>query len=55
MTKWHGGKGSARRKEDKRKIDENWEKIFGDKSENKKDIKENKQDNEVISDRQSNQ
>jgi hypothetical protein len=33
MTKWHGGKGSARRKEDKRKIDENWDKIFGKKEE----------------------
>ena len=33
MSKWHGGKGSKRRKEDKKKIDANWDKIF--KKENK--------------------
>tara|TARA_R100001377_G_scaffold65600_1_gene40930 strand:+ start:262 stop:411 length:150 start_codon:yes stop_codon:yes gene_type:complete len=26
--KWRGGKGSARRPEDVKKIDENWDKIF---------------------------
>ena len=37
MSKWHGGKGSKRRPEDKKKIDANWEKIFGKKKkENKK-------------------
>lgn len=29
MSKWHGGKGSKRRPEDKKKIDDNWERIFG--------------------------
>jgi hypothetical protein len=29
MTKWHGGKGSSRRPEDKKKFDDNWDKIFG--------------------------
>ena len=33
MSKWHGGKGSKRRPEDKKKIDDNWDKIF--KKENK--------------------
>ena len=28
MTKWHGGKGSKRRPEDKKKIDANWDNIF---------------------------
>lgn len=36
MSRWHGGKGSKRRPEDKKKIDANWEKIFG---KNKKDKK----------------
>jgi len=50
------GKGSAPRKGANQKAyEENWEQIFGDKSENKKNIKETKQDNKVISDRQSNQ
>ena len=31
MTKWHGGKGSGRRIEDKKKIDANWDSIFGKK------------------------
>ena len=33
MTKqWHGGKGSAPRKNDNKKLyEENWEKIFGNK------------------------
>jgi hypothetical protein len=36
MTKWHGGKGSKRRKEDKKKIDENWDKIFKNAKANKR-------------------
>jgi len=36
MSKWHGGKGSKRRPEDKKKIDANWEKIFGEKKKDKK-------------------
>ena len=36
MSKWHGGKGSKRRKEDKKKIDDNWDKIFGKKKKEKK-------------------
>jgi hypothetical protein len=39
MTKWHGGKGSKRRKEDKKKINDNWDKIFG---KNKKKEKKKK-------------
>ncbi len=31
MSKWHGGKGSARRVEDKKKIDANWDSIFNKK------------------------
>jgi hypothetical protein len=31
MTKWHGGKGSGRRVEDKKKIDANWDAIFSKK------------------------
>lgn len=31
MTKWHGGKGSNRRKEDTKKFNENWDKIFNNK------------------------
>lgn len=31
MTKWHGGKGSSQRPVDKKKFDENWERIFGKK------------------------
>jgi len=50
------GKGSAPRKGANQKAyEDNWEQIFGDKSENKKNIKETKQDNKVSSDRQSNQ
>ena len=33
MSKWHGGKGSDRRPEDKKKIDANWDKIFKKKKE----------------------
>ncbi len=29
--KWHGGKGDKRRPEDKKRFDENFEKIFGKK------------------------
>jgi hypothetical protein len=40
MSKWHdvkeGGKGSKRRKEDKKRIDANWDKIFGKKKKEKK-------------------
>ena len=32
-----GGKGSKRRKEDKKKIDANWDAIFGKKKKEKKD------------------
>ena len=32
----HMGKGSKRRKEDKKKIDANWDKIFGKKKKKKK-------------------
>ena len=35
---WHGGKGSARRKEDKKKIDENWDKIFRKKRKKRRAI-----------------
>tara|TARA_R100000353_G_C6504948_1_gene195117 strand:+ start:199 stop:339 length:141 start_codon:yes stop_codon:yes gene_type:complete len=30
--RWHGGKGSKRRKEDTRKINQNWDKIFKNKN-----------------------
>ena len=30
-SQWHGGKGSARRPEDKKQFDQNWEKIFNNK------------------------
>ena len=34
--KWHGGKGSGRRKgADDKKFQDNWDKIFGDKSKDK--------------------
>lgn len=34
MTKWHGGKGSGRRKgADDKKFADNWDKIFGKKEE----------------------
>jgi hypothetical protein len=34
MTKWHGGKGSGRRKgTDDKKFADNWDKIFGKKKE----------------------
>ena len=36
MSNWHGGKGSKRRPEDKKKIDDNWDKIFKKKKDKKK-------------------
>ena len=33
MSKWHGGKGSNRRPEDKKKFDDNWDRIFKQKVE----------------------
>lgn len=41
MSKWHGGKGSDRRPEDKKKIDANWDKIFK-KNKEKKDADKTK-------------
>lgn len=32
MAQWHGGKGSAQRKVDKEKFSDNWDKIFGKKT-----------------------
>ena len=29
MSQWHGGKGSKQRPTDKKKFDENWDRIFG--------------------------
>jgi|TARA_B100001063_G_C16538262_1_gene439916 uncharacterized protein with von Willebrand factor type A (vWA) domain len=40
MSKWHGGKGSSRRPEDKDKYDEAWERIFGEPRPNIKSRKE---------------
>lgn len=43
MTKWHGGKGSGRRKgADDKKFADNWDKIFGKKDQKK--IEENSSD-----------
>lgn len=28
-SQWHGGKGSARRPEDSKKVEDNWNRIFG--------------------------
>lgn len=33
-SQWHGGKGSARRPENKEQFEENWDKIFGKKDYN---------------------
>lgn len=42
---WHGGKGSSRRPEDRKKIDESWDRIFGlDKR--KKDDDDKRKDDE---------
>lgn len=39
MTATHGGKGSKPRPVNKKKFDENWDKIFGKKSDDKdKDV-----------------
>lgn len=45
MTKWHGGKGDKPRPTDKKKFDDNWDRIFGNKQREKKDYerKDNKQ------------
>jgi hypothetical protein len=32
MAQWHGGKGSAQRKVDKKKFSDNWDAIFGKKN-----------------------
>lgn len=32
MAQWHGGKGSAQRKVDKKKYSDNWDAIFGKKN-----------------------
>ena len=37
MSQWHGGKGSRPRPINKKKFDENWERIFGKKEEKKPD------------------
>lgn len=31
MAGWHGGKGSGRRREDSKKLGDNWDAIFGKK------------------------
>lgn len=33
MSKWHGGKGSKQRPTDKKKFDDNWDRIFKKKVE----------------------
>lgn len=38
MSKWHGGKGSKTRPTDKKKYDDNYDRIFG----KKKKVNENK-------------
>ena len=35
--KWHGGKGSKRRPEDRKAYEDNYDKIFGKKDKKKKD------------------
>ena len=35
MAQWHGGKGSRPRNVDKKKFDDNWDRIFGKKEEKK--------------------
>lgn len=43
MSITHGGKGSARRPTDKKKFDDNWDRIFGKKEpETKPDVKAEK-------------
>ena len=41
MTATHGGKGSRPRPVDKKKFDENWDRIFG-KKDDKKDLPDDK-------------
>jgi len=36
MSQWHGGKGSKPRPVDKKKFDDNWDRIFGKKKEDEK-------------------
>jgi hypothetical protein len=33
MSNWHGGKGSKQRPTDKKKYEDNWDRIFGKKEE----------------------
>jgi len=47
-TEWHGGKGSGRRNEDVSKINENWDRIFGNKKE--KTMNEHEDHNETEQD-----
>ena len=35
MTQWHGGKGSRPRNVDKKKFNDNWDRIFDKKKEKK--------------------
>jgi hypothetical protein len=42
MSSWIGGKGSKRRKEDKKKIDANWDRIFNKKKKEKEDADKTK-------------
>lgn len=41
MSSWHGGKGSRPRPTDKKKFDENWDKIFGNKKKEEKKNEKN--------------
>tara|TARA_R110000744_G_scaffold199404_1_gene318637 strand:- start:66 stop:266 length:201 start_codon:yes stop_codon:yes gene_type:complete len=34
MAQWHGGKGSSQRKVDKKKYNDNWDRIFKQKADN---------------------
>jgi len=46
MSGWHGGKGSAQRKMDKQKYNDNWDIIFGNKK--PEDVKnERDKENEI--------
>ena len=36
MSQWHGGKGSKQRPVDKKKFDDNWDRIFGKKKDEEK-------------------
>lgn len=36
--KWHGGKGSKQRPVDKKKFDDNWDKIFGSKQQQQPNV-----------------